>query len=148
MTDTKFKKGWEGGPGRPKGSKSYSTVLKKLLEAKEIDITWKKNSITKQLKIKADENFYYGVAAAQIVEALGGDTRAAKEIADRVEGKAVMPIEVKERKEDDLDEMSERELREEAEEIIKKLSKHIVRRNKKRTKKAPANRKRARKKKS
>lgn len=87
-SDTYFKKGNKLSPGRPKKENTYSDTLRKLLSGKKIKVVWEVDGKEESLDIKSNKNMYYGIAACQISEALKGNVKAAKEIVDRVQGKA------------------------------------------------------------
>ncbi len=94
--DTQFKKGDIPNPkGRPKKSETYSDTLRDLLQGQDINVEWTVNGKKKQLKVTSTENLYYGVASAQIMEALKGNVQAQREIVDRIQGKAVQTNVVK-----------------------------------------------------
>lgn len=95
-----FKKGQSGNPskqfssenqpdnnGRPKGSLSAKTIIKKWLEAED---DWV-NPITGE-KIKLTQ--YDIIALQQIAKARRGDTRAFDAVLDRVEGKPKQELDV------------------------------------------------------
>ena len=89
-----FKKGVSGNPnGRPKKENTYSDTLKDILSAQKVDVELTINGKKKKFHITSNKNIYYGIASAQIKEALNGDTRSAKEIIDRVQGKSHQTIE-------------------------------------------------------
>jgi len=74
--------------GRPRKENTYSDTLRSLLEGQDIQVTWTINGKKKSLKVTSDKNIYYGIASAQIVEALKGNVMAQKEIVNRIQGKA------------------------------------------------------------
>lgn len=80
--------------GRPKKSETYSDTLRELLQGQDIEVTWTVNGKKKNLTVTSDKNLYYGVASAQIMSALKGDTKAAKEIIDRIQGKPPQGIDI------------------------------------------------------
>ena len=85
--------------GRPRKECTYSDTLRSLLEAKEIEITYTitdRDGFDQQetVKVKADKNMYYGIAAAQIREAIKGNVAAQKEIVDRIQGKPPQGIDI------------------------------------------------------
>lgn len=83
-----FKKGQSGNKkGRPKGVRSISAVLKEYLE-KEVDF---KHPLT-HTKVKGSAIEL--MAMAMIKNAILGDVKAFKEIADRLEGKAAQQIQI------------------------------------------------------
>jgi protein involved in temperature-dependent protein secretion len=79
LEKTKWKKGKKGGPGRPKGVRSFKVVIRELLEDKiTIEQAGKEKQITKQ----------QAMALKQIDKAIqGADTQAFNAILDRIEGK-------------------------------------------------------------
>lgn len=82
----KFKKGQTGNPnGRPKGSRSLSTILKEMLE-EEIVITIDGKKERKQ--------FQEIIIRKLLKKANDGDIRAIQEILDRVEGKAKQQLDI------------------------------------------------------
>ena len=90
-----WKKGQSGNPnGRPKKENSYSDTLRTLLDGQEISVKWIVNGKKKELKVTSDKNLYYGIASAQIMEALEGNVQAQKEIVDRIQGKAQQFIKI------------------------------------------------------
>lgn len=76
-----FKSGWEGGPGRPKGSKNFSTILEEFLgEATEVEKDGR--------KLIAKELFCWNLLTQAMTAVEPKDRLAAsKEIMDRMEGK-------------------------------------------------------------
>ncbi len=95
----KFQKGNPGGPGRKKGKKSYSDAVRQLLSGKRIKVEWtildnKGREVIKRIELKSSQDMNYGIAAAQIMAALKGDTTAARELIDRAEGKAKQSVKV------------------------------------------------------
>jgi hypothetical protein len=86
--ETKWKKGESGNPdGRPKGSLSAKTIIKKWLELED---DWV-NPVTKE-KVKMTQ--YDIIALQQIAKARRGDTKAFDSVLDRVEGKPKQEIDV------------------------------------------------------
>lgn len=80
--------------GRPKKENTYSDTLRDLLQGQDIEVNWTVNGKKKSLTVSSDKNLYYGVASAQIMEALKGNIQAQKEIVDRIQGKAPQGIDV------------------------------------------------------
>lgn len=78
--------------GRPKLEKTYQEAARALLNSKQIKITFTVEkdgeTTTKNINVTADHNMYYAVAATMIIESLKGNHQAAKELIDRVEGRA------------------------------------------------------------
>jgi hypothetical protein len=98
-----FKPGVSGNPaGRPKKENTYSDTLRSLLGGTDIEVSWTSGGKTKTFKVTSDKNFYYGIAAAQILEALKGDTKSAREIVDRIEGRARQTIEINKPKREEI----------------------------------------------
>ncbi len=88
FVDKQIKKGEVRNPaGRPKKSETYSDTLRDLLQGQDINVEWTVNGKKKQLKVSSSKNLYYGVASAQIMEALKGNVQAQREIVDRIQGK-------------------------------------------------------------
>lgn len=91
--------------GRPKKAQVYSDVLRDLLSGEEIHVVIhypsnkKKKPTMIHLQVDSGKNMYYAVAAAQLIKAIKGDTYAAKEIIDRVQGKPAQAITVDDRTE-------------------------------------------------
>ena len=85
--------------GRPKKSATYSDTLRDLLTANNISVNFTYTDSNgkerkKAFQVTADKNMYYGIAAAQIMEALKGNVNSAREIIDRIQGKANQPIDM------------------------------------------------------
>ena len=97
-----FQKGNSGGPGRPKQAAYFSNAYKDLLKTSipEQIFADNKTANSEALRVAIQEMVSRGarivdfVALAQIVRAMKGDTRAAAEIADRVDGKALQQMRV------------------------------------------------------
>ena len=95
ITGKGFKSGQSGNPkGRPTINMSYSDTVRELLSSQEIKVHFTVNGKEKVAQVTSDRNLYYGVASAQIMEALKGNHKAAKELIDRAEGKAQQKIDV------------------------------------------------------
>jgi|GEM_PF-2048859 len=90
ITGKGWKKGVSGNPkGRPKKGEAWADVANALLDSKEIDITMKtSDGKTKRLNLGADKSFRHAVIIGQISAAINGNVPAARELADRTEGKA------------------------------------------------------------
>ncbi len=90
ITGKGWKKGVSGNPkGRPKKGEAWADVANDLLDSKEIDITMKtSDGKTKRLNLGADKSFRHAVIIGQISAAINGNVQAARELADRTEGKA------------------------------------------------------------
>ena len=84
--------------GRPKKSMCYSDTARELMAAQEIDVSWTVDGKAKTLKVTSNRNMYYGIVAAQIMEALKGNVQAAKELIDRTEGRARQTISLQDNK--------------------------------------------------
>jgi hypothetical protein len=88
-----WKKGQSGNPkGRAKKDMVISDAAREILAGTGIELTITTTDFfglekTKTLKVTADKNLAYGIAAIAIEEALKGNMKAFKEIADRVQGK-------------------------------------------------------------
>jgi len=84
-----WKPGQSGNPkGRPKKGEAIAPILRELLDADTVTLTIKKGRKKKDLTIRCDLPLKYAICIAQIDKALLGDTKAFKEIVDRVDGKA------------------------------------------------------------
>ena len=85
-----FKKGQSGNPkGRPKKGEAWADVANDLLNSKEIDITMKTaDGKIKRLNLESDKTLRHAVIIGQINSAMAGNVQAAKEVADRTEGRA------------------------------------------------------------
>tara|TARA_R110002012_G_scaffold168118_2_gene331529 strand:- start:173 stop:550 length:378 start_codon:yes stop_codon:yes gene_type:complete len=87
-------KGWKpgvsGNPnGRPKKGEAWADVANELLNSKEIDITLKMaDGKVKRLNLESDKSFRHAVIVGMIKEAMKGNVQAARELADRTEGKS------------------------------------------------------------
>jgi hypothetical protein len=81
--------------GRPKGSRSFRSAMKKVLEADQVEVkfTIDGKEVVKKIKVDNDKyNLYDAIAAVQIQQAVSGDHRAVKDIIDRMEGSASQSI--------------------------------------------------------
>ena len=85
-----WKPGESGNPnGRPKKGEAWADVANELLNSKEIDITMKlADGKVKRLSLGSDKSFRHAVIVGMIKEAMNGNVQAAKELADRTEGKS------------------------------------------------------------
>ena len=85
-----WKPGESGNPnGRPPKGEAWADVANELLNSKEIDITMKMaDGKVKQLILESDKSFRHAVIVGMIKEAMNGNVQAAKELADRTEGKS------------------------------------------------------------
>lgn len=86
-----FKKGVSGNPhGRPRKDACYTDAARQMLAAKKIDIRYtydgKDGPVERRVFVQADKNFHHGIIAAMIQEALSGNTTAARDLINRVEG--------------------------------------------------------------
>ena len=91
---TQFKPGNPGGPGRPKGARSVSDSLRRILDAREAKVELTLNTGKKKtINLKSDSSLAEAVAIAQIMQALKGNTRAFNAILDRTEGRPLQTIE-------------------------------------------------------
>ncbi len=87
--------GKSGNPnGRPKKDKTFSDTARELLAAKQIQVNFTVNGRLKSINIETDENMYYGLVSALIIEGMKGNVKAIKELVDRVEGKPSQAVEV------------------------------------------------------
>ena len=93
MIENKWKPGQSGNPtGRPKDEKMMSDVLRELLECDSLKMTVEANGKSVNIDIKADRKLKYAIGIALVAEGVKGDVKAFREIADRVEGRAVQNI--------------------------------------------------------
>jgi hypothetical protein len=85
-----WKPGESGNPnGRPKKGEAWADVANELLNSKEIGITMKlADGKVKRLSLESDKSFRHAVIVGMIKEAMNGNVQAAKELADRTEGKS------------------------------------------------------------
>lgn len=85
-----WKKGQSGNPkGRPKKGEAWADVANELLDSSAIDITMTTGSgKLKRFNLEADKSFRHAVIVGQISAAMKGNVQAAKELADRTEGKS------------------------------------------------------------
>jgi len=85
-----WKPGQSGNPnGRPKKGEAWADVANELLNSKEIDITMKMaDGKVKRLSLESDKSFRHAVIVGMIKEAMKGNVQAARELADRTEGKS------------------------------------------------------------
>ena len=85
-----WKPGESGNPnGRPPKGEAWADVANELLNSKEIEITMKMaDGKVKRLSLESDKSFRHAVIVGMIKEALNGNVQAAKELADRTEGKS------------------------------------------------------------
>jgi hypothetical protein len=75
--------------GRPKKGLAWADVANEILESQEINLKLTApDGTVKSLELKANTSFRHAIVIAQIKEALAGNVAAAKELADRTEGKA------------------------------------------------------------
>ena len=87
-------KGWKPGEsgnpnGRPKKGEAWADVANELLNSKEIDITMKMaDGKVKRWRLESDKSFRHAVIVGMIKEAMKGNVQAARELADRTEGKS------------------------------------------------------------
>lgn len=90
ITGKGWKKGQSGNPsGRPKKGEAWADVANSLLNSNEINITMKmSDGKIKKMDLEADKSFRHAVIIGQISAAMNGNVQAAKELADRTEGKA------------------------------------------------------------
>ena len=90
ITGKGWKPGQSGNPkGRPKKGEAWADVANDLLNSKEIDITMKTaDGKIKRLNLESDKTLRHAVIIGQINSAMAGNVQAAKELADRTEGRA------------------------------------------------------------
>jgi hypothetical protein len=83
-----FLPGQSGNPnGRPKKNTAYSEIARELLSANKIKMNFEINGEPKKINIKTKQSFYHALITAQIIAGLKGDTKAVKDLIDRVQGK-------------------------------------------------------------
>ncbi len=90
VTGKGWKPGQSGNPkGRPKKGEAWADVANDLLDSNEIDITMKTtNGKVRKLNLETDKSFRHAVIIGQIKQAMDGNVQAARELADRTEGKS------------------------------------------------------------
>ena len=90
VTGKGWKPGQSGNPkGRPKKGEAWADVANDLLASNEIDITMKTTSgKVRKLNLETDKSFRHAVIIGQIKQAMDGNVQAARELADRTEGKS------------------------------------------------------------
>lgn len=90
VTGKGWKPGQSGNPkGRPKKGEAWADVANDLLDSNEIDITMKTTSgKVRKLNLETDKSFRHAVIIGQIKQAMDGNVQAARELADRTEGKS------------------------------------------------------------
>ena len=90
VTGKGWKPGQSGNPkGRPKKGEAWADVANDLLDSNEIDITMKTtNCKVRKLNLETDKSFRHAVIIGQIKQAMDGNVQAARELADRTEGKS------------------------------------------------------------
>lgn len=85
-----FKPGNPGGPGRPKGSRSFNTILSQVAELEAPDRFIEK---LKESGVELPErSWLYVLSAVALAKAAGGSVRHLEIVLDRMMGKAVQPI--------------------------------------------------------
>ena len=91
--ETQFKKGWRGGPGRPRKEQCFADITRQMLDAKKIDIrlTLPSGKVT-EIGLQASPTIRHGVVASMIREAFKGNTTAAQQLMDRTDGKVTENI--------------------------------------------------------
>lgn len=83
--------------GRPKRYKSYAETVRAMLEADYIDVSLDiEGEETKVFRTKTNIDNYHVLGAAMVMEAFKGNVPAAKELIERIEGKAMQAISVPE----------------------------------------------------
>ena len=88
--ETQFKKGWRGGPGRPRKEQCFADITRQMLDANKIDIrlTLPSGKIT-EIGLQASPTIRHGIVASMIREAFNGNTTAAQQLMDRTDGKVM-----------------------------------------------------------
>ena len=88
-----FLPGFSGNPKGPgKLVNTYTNRLRELMEAKEIKIDMTLAGQKKIINLKSKSDIHTLVASRQIMAAINGDSRAAKEIIDRIQGKSIATV--------------------------------------------------------
>ena len=85
----RFKPGVSGNPrGRPKKGDAWADVANEILGAKSVILTiTSEDGKTKELSLGCNKTLRHAVIFAQVNAALNGNIQAAKELADRTEGR-------------------------------------------------------------
>lgn len=85
----RWKRGESGNlRGRPKNEQCYAVIARDMLAANEIRITLSiPGRKAKDIKLNCNESFRHAIVAAMIQEAISGNVQAARELADRSDGK-------------------------------------------------------------
>ena len=93
MEAAQFKAGESGNPnGRPKKGNTWKDVANELLDAKIINLEMVLTTGAKKIiRLESNKSFRHAVIIAQINAAMKGNVQAARELADRTEGKP-MPM--------------------------------------------------------
>ena len=88
-TGKRFKPGVSGNPrGRPKKGDAWADVANEILGAKSVILTiTSEDGKTKELSLGCNKTLRHAVIFAQVNAALNGNIQAAKELADRTEGR-------------------------------------------------------------
>lgn len=92
-----FKKGRSGNPaGRKPNHRYFSEIARQILSTKKIKISYsyptKRGQEHKVVEVSSDQSIVHGIIAVLAQEALSGNVTAAKELIDRVEGKAPQSV--------------------------------------------------------
>jgi hypothetical protein len=86
----RFKQGNPGGPGRPKGSRSFATILE---EVAEYDAPERFIEKLKESGVQLPErSWLYVLAAVALAKAAGGSVRHLEIVLDRLLGKPKQPV--------------------------------------------------------
>lgn len=103
-TEYQFKPGNPGGPGKPPGSKNFSTILEKLL-SKETDMELDGEKLTRK-EVICLELMNIALTPGKATDKLG----AIKEIIDRIEGKSIQRNREVDKDDNDINKMTESQL--------------------------------------
>jgi len=88
-----FLPGFSGNPAGPgKIENTYTNTLRALMGAESIEVKMTLNGVKKDINLKSKSDMHTLIASRQIESAASGDPRAAKEIVNRLEGKAVAKV--------------------------------------------------------
>jgi hypothetical protein len=88
-----IKPGISGNPGgRPKKERTFKDTAKEILKSNILKIEYRVGNETKIVDLQAEKDFYHGLVASMIAQALSGKVPALRELIDRTEGKPVETI--------------------------------------------------------
>ena len=89
LVGKRFKSGVSGNPrGRPKKGNAWADVANEILGAKSIVMTIiSENGKTKEMSLGCNKTLRHAVIFAQVNAAMKGNVQAARELADRTEGR-------------------------------------------------------------